>query len=384
VLWSDGTSHRSRRLAIRSAIELRVGLELGYLVRASFTDRNGTELDATEVDSITVVDDHGRARTMPGYPLGVRGPTATRWQRHPAGARWLSGTSVRLDGGLRAAHVTYEAREIVVGGERIKAAPDPFTPAEGRVWTIAADAHAVELGTRDALFGLGADHEVTLTHPSGRAQTVSSGDTVLLPAGTYGARADAAGIPFPASFSVPESDSATVRILSLWDVAALILLLAGVGALLVARSSRVAQARAAPDTGARRRIAAPRDRSEPTDGETARAREPSGDGRDAKEYVRVHMRSGRTIEGWVSATSSDQVMLLTVVTVRDAMGHEVVSTPLDSFLARSRIERVEVLDAPVRDPSRPEEAPPAPQLRVIEGEDATGTHPDKRGSRSAS
>jgi hypothetical protein len=66
--------------------------------------------------------------------------------------------------------------------------------------------------------------------------------------------------------------------------------------------------------------------------------------REAKEFVRIVLDSGRTIEGWVDAGEPGRVMILDVFRVRDAGGREIVASPSDSFVLTAHIESFERLD----------------------------------------
>ncbi|MDQ3659744.1 MAG: hypothetical protein M3454_01520, partial [Actinomycetota bacterium] len=73
-------------------------------------------------------------------------------------------------------------------------------------------------------------------------------------------------------------------------------------------------------------------------------------GRSGVDHLlRVHMKNGRIIDGWsrsASQTSEDEALtLFRVEQVYDQDGNEVVSSPLDVFLPRSQVARIEHIDA---------------------------------------
>jgi hypothetical protein len=77
----------------------------------------------------------------------------------------------------------------------------------------------------------------------------------------------------------------------------------------------------------------------------ANGADPSG-GRE--DYVRVWVRNGRCVEGWrrQGLSRDARVLLLDVAVVYDSHGNETPTTPLDSFLPVSLVDRVETLGEP--------------------------------------
>jgi len=88
------------------------------------------------------------------------------------------------------------------------------------------------------------------------------------------------------------------------------------------------------------------------------------------QCLRVHMSNGRIIDGWtgpISQPVDDQVLhLVRVQHVYNRDGDEVASTPLDIFLVRSQIARIEHVDASTAPP--PSTDPTADVVRLEENQ----------------
>jgi hypothetical protein len=67
-----------------------------------------------------------------------------------------------------------------------------------------------------------------------------------------------------------------------------------------------------------------------------------------REFVRIRLESGRTIEGWRRTSDVDQsaVVILTVAGVWGPDGREVTQLPTDSFLFPSQITHIEAYEEP--------------------------------------
>ena len=108
------------------------------------------------------------------------------------------------------------------------------------------------------------------------------------------------------------------------------------------------------------------DAGAPLQGETEEAGRPIA----GNHYLRVHMSSGRIIDGWtgpISQPVGDQVLhLVRVQQVYNRDGDEVASTPLDAFLVRSQIARIEHIDASTAPPPSP--GPTADVVRLEENQ----------------
>ena len=62
---------------------------------------------------------------------------------------------------------------------------------------------------------------------------------------------------------------------------------------------------------------------------------------DQQEYVRVHLRDGRWIEGWRKGESLNQVIILDPVAACDREGLKKTPAPEDSFIPESSVIRIE-------------------------------------------
>lgn len=353
--WSDGEVGREREVTISAALDLSAGFDTSYLVRQDFVDADGQRVAAQDIESITVTDDAGEALTLPGSTNGLSGPTAPVWQRYPAGSRWLPGARIRLsDAGLTEESITYEPDHVVTGGKEVPVSSEPFDPSSTEVWSIRVAGYQVRLGAKDVLLGSGSASEIALTSPGGETidRVAPRGDTVLLPAGSYVATARGGGIPLNTRFSVPGTSTVQASVLGYVDIVlggALVGLVAV--PLVLRRSRRRSETGAAP---ARKSVDVPTRSGEakhgPVAGNGALAPIPSASIPPApppeKRRVRVHLHSGRSIEGWTESSpdSSREVVIMTVALVRDPDGQVVAGTPLDSFLLSSQIARIEPVE----------------------------------------
>ena len=66
---------------------------------------------------------------------------------------------------------------------------------------------------------------------------------------------------------------------------------------------------------------------------------------EERSHVRVHLRDGRVVEGSVkrAATHDQPVLLLDIVNVADAAGHETEPEPLDAFLPLAEVGQIETI-----------------------------------------
>jgi hypothetical protein len=340
VRWWDGSTSSRRSLSVSSDVEVRIGLALSHLVRLRFQDAGGGPIAPASIDALVLSSGAGTV-TLPGTSAGVRGPTAPRWQRHPAGTQWLPST--RLAGGDELVErVAYDVRSVRVGDRTLEALAPRFTPGEADLLTVGVDAHVVHFQAVDALLRGPVEAGVELHLAEGRSVTVGPGEPALVPKGIHEARADG-GIPLPAGFAVPGDTRVAPAAVTLADV--------GIAAVVIAAlAAAVAVARRRAGKGS----------------SSERAEEPSG------RHVRLHTREGRTIEGWTTASDEDPVLVMTVMRVVDKAGVEQAPSPSDSFLARGRVVSVEDMAVPPS-PLAPRRNALRPRSDVGDGEGGSAT-----------
>jgi hypothetical protein len=334
IRWSDGVEGRRREISISGATELSAGFEVAYIVREQWRDANGEDVRAGLLDSFTITDDSGSTYTQTVQTHGRRGPTALVWQRHPAGTRWLVGTRIEsLPEGMTSREVAYGIEQVSVDGVRVDATAAPFYPARTDEWSIDLSAFEVTLAARGLLFEAPSDSRLSIADSHGRARSLGGpGErTILLPPGRYAAHADATGVAFDSNFELPGPARVDVTVVGAADLGVLALvfgLVVGAVALWRVRSrgERVSAGVATvPDGAGAERAVASR----------------------TKDLVRVHLDTGRTIEGWTDVESDfGGVMILDVIRVLDRAGTEVAPSPFDSFVLTARVEKIEHLQAP--------------------------------------
>jgi hypothetical protein len=336
-MWSDGTTSLERTISVDSAIELTAGYDIAFVVAQSILDSAGRPVEAGALDSISVVSEPGGRALLPASTPGLRGPTAPLWQRYPTGARWLVAQhAVPGDAFVEVQDITYSVDGVIVGGRRLRANSEAFDPSTLEPWAIKVAAYGVTFDTHNLLLG-SPTPQLSIIASNGRSIEARDRQRVLLPHGSYVARAKGGGVPLDARFSLPGTARVTARVIGALDlIAALFLVGAALAAVLLRRSkfrTDTAQwrspRRAVSGTPARVRRGQP---------------EPAAPAEQPLSRLRVHLRSGRTIEGRLDGTPERDVMLLSVDVVRNSNGREVPITPLDSFVIRSQIVRVENLD----------------------------------------
>jgi hypothetical protein len=356
IRWSDGVEGRRREITIAAPTEISAGFDVVYIVREEWRDANGEEVSPDLLDSFVVTDDSGETRTLSANKSGLQGPTAMLWQRHPAGTRWLVGSRLEhSSGSMTSREVAYRIEHASAGGNRIDASAAPFYPARTNSWLVDLFAYKVSLTTSGLLFGAPSDARLSVADFNGRTRWLGDpeGQTIVLPPGRYVAQADATGMALDSKFTLPGPARVEVKVVGPADLGGLgglaLALIACVAALWVVRLLRD---RGAQDTGAKPESAA------------VGAKPfllPN------RELVRVHLDTGRLIEGWAEAgAGTGGVMILDVARVHDAAGEEVAPGPSDSFVLTARIKQLERLQA----------APPP----IPSGGDTTGGRPTSDGS----
>lgn len=396
--WSDGKSSAIRSIELKAPTTLWVGFDTSYLVATTFSDASGKTVAPSAVDAFVAVDDSGGSHQYPAQTLGVQGPTAPVWQRHPAGTRWLpGGQTVRSNGAIENRRISYEVTAVQAGDNHFQARSQPFSPAIRASWSIEVEAYQTDLAARDLLFGFSQGTKATLTYPDGRRATTpveAGAPPALLSKGSYVLAPEGAGFALDKRFVVPASGRITATVLGYPDIAVVVLVLL-VGGWIVMRLRRRAASRgglegheraatrAERSVGDLRGAAAPEARPQPQQSQPVRSAQamssqaavpvasvavqqsgpaaevtPAGGlgGNEAKRAVRVRLRNGRTIEGWKEggASAVKEVMIVEVQRVFDRDGNEVSSTPLDSFLLSSQVSAVEDIEPD----SAPDESTP--------------------------
>lgn len=351
--WSEATREPRLDVSVDGATRIGAGFDVDYLVTTRFTDARGEDLDAGIVESVNVVDDSGQATTYPGEEPGLAGPTAVWWKRHPPGTRWLRGVrTVGTGPSFDTELVSYRAESVVIAGTRFPTSSEPYFPARGSQWNIEAIAYPVRLDPRGLISRLGVAPTVDLTYPNGesRDHRVPAGRAVLLPRGSYEARADALGLSPTTDFTVPGSDHVRVFAVTYADAAAAALLF---GILLLVTTRLRARRGRVRDRSAEEPARASEQPAPHPAAEAPAPPEPVDDDHVEKGYVRVHLRDGRSVEGWSRRWRDSQIWFMDVTIVRNGDGIEVPSTSRDTVLLSTLIERVEKLDP---EPELPDKA----------------------------
>lgn len=287
-IWTGGERASSRPLEVDSFTLVEAGFDTTRDVSFGFTDQSGTAIEPSRVDHATIVESDGdnRYRINGGQPTSVIASRAVP-----------NGTGVALQ------PVSYRLIEAVVDGRN--------------VYDLESD---IEVGT-DSNVGI----PVALSTEPREAPAEPSASATQ--------RSDEGGGALP------------------WGVPAILIgLLAVVGCAWMGRANLVGAGRqwGPPPAPWESRTWPPWRRTEGP-GDVVGQLPGQAEWRvGVDHYLRAHMKNGRIIDGWTRPTSQtvdDQVLrLFRVEHVYDQNGNEVVSSPLDVFLLRSQIARIENID----------------------------------------
>lgn len=313
-VWTGGERVSSRPLEVGSFTLLEAGFDTTRAVSFRFADQSGTAIEPGRVDHASIGESDGDNR----YRLNGTQPT-----RVLASRAVPNGTEVELQ------PVSYRLIEAVVDGRY--------------VYDLGSD---IEVGVDSSV----AIPVALSTEP--REGPVDSSSSASNPV-------DEAGGAMP------------------WAVPVLIGLLAVIGAAWLWHArfetpgwqwTALLSSWTGPLLPPRRRTGGPGDAGGQLPGRMDKEEWRFG----VDSYLRVHMKSGRVIDGWTRPTSEtidDPVLtLFRIEYVYDQNGTEVVSSPLDVFLLLSQVARIEHIDASTGPP--PNIGPSADVVRLEEKKEA--------------
>jgi hypothetical protein len=360
-VWTGGERVSSRPLAVDSFTLLEAGFDTIRAVSFGFTDQDGTPIESDRIDHATIVETDGdtRYRIKGGQPASV-----------------IASRAVPTNTGITLLPVSYRLIEAVVDGRPVSGMESAFEVGVDSAVSIPVAVPA-EPGDQPAE---ATDEVVAPNSPPTESSSRSLG---VVAWGVF--------LAILSSLLIVLAGAALQR---RWPDSGR--LLRGVGSGLVERivggpatpTEKAKWARADVVARALRRLqkklAGQRSRlstmtwparhqtdraddaAAPIQGETEEAERPIA----GNQNLRVHMISGRIIDGWtgpISQPGDDEVLhLVRVQHVYDRDGDEVASTPLDMFLVRSQIARIEHIDASTAPP--PSTGPTADVVRLEENQ----------------
>jgi hypothetical protein len=311
--WTGGEHASSRPLEVRSFTLLEAGFNTTRDISFRFTDQSGTAIEPSRVDHATIVESDGDN----SYRINGDQPT-----------RVMATRAVPLETGVALQPASYRLVEAVVDGKQVYGSETEIKVGLDRVVGISVALPA-------------APREVPAEPGASAARPVDEGAEPM----PWGVLAILIGL-LSGLFTV---------VSGFWLWRANLGGLAGRwGALLAPLESK---------RWARRPAGGPGDA-----GKQLPERVDTEWPLEVDHHLRVHMKSGRIIDGWtrpISQTIDNQVLtLFRVEIVYDQNGNEVVNSPQDVFLLRSQVERIEHIDASADPP--PVIEPPAEVITLEE------------------
>ena len=368
-VWTGGERVSSRPLEVDSFTMLEAGFDTIRAVSFGFTDQDGTTIESDRIDHATIVESDGdtRYRINGGQPASVMAsravPTNTGVTLLPVSYRLIEAV---VDGrpvsGMESAFEVVDSAVSVPVAVPAKPGDQPAeardevvapnsSPSESNSRSLGVVAWGVFLAILSSLFIVLAGAWLQRRWPdSGRLlRDVGNGLVERIRGGPATPREKAKGAP---------ADVLAKALRRLQEK-------------LAGHRSRLTTM----TWPARHQTGQAGDADAIILGETEEAEWPIA----GNQYLRVHMGNGRIIDGWtgpISQPVDDQVLhLVRVQHVYDREGDEVASTPLDMFLVRSRIARIEYIDTSTAPP--PSTGPTADVVRLEEGQLGKHDAPDK-------
>ena len=189
---------------------LIVGLRTERLVRWTFLDRGGKEVEATHISLLVIKSNTGETRQLTGAalakPLWV---AASRTQQTPQG--------------LVSKPLYWSVSRVVVdGADVVNRGQQQFVPNETRGWTIELLFYRVTVVGRDLLFGGTVGEGVELHRPDGSVvrTPMRDGEAVLptVPRGAYEIRVDGSGVSFLRPASISRDQTLEIQVITPADL----------------------------------------------------------------------------------------------------------------------------------------------------------------------
>jgi hypothetical protein len=162
----------------------------------------------------------------------------------PGETQWLLGSRiVRRASGIEETKILYSVESVMLEGSNVVNSKEQrFYASPNLVVPIPVLLYSVRLRARDAGIGVAIGSAIHLKHPDGRLERYPIGSDgefalTLLPRGEYVATVDAPGMSFPQPIALSKDQDAELKVVSYYDIAAAVLLLASLalGLLLIGR-----------------------------------------------------------------------------------------------------------------------------------------------------
>jgi hypothetical protein len=222
--WGDGVPGRDRQLTVSGDQDLALGLIVAYRGSLAFQDPEGHPVPPSRIDSVTLVGSNGQTQTVTDYT-----------------DVWLTAASSAVQSGeLAAVSNVYRIAQVTIAGSNVvNAGQQTWQPTPNGNRVVEVLLYSLTVDTQDALLGSAVQGKLDLIFPDGtiRTSTVGSNGSLSfdgLARGQYTLKLHASGLTAPTPVALSRSQTATLRIISVLDLAiGLGLLILGVVLLLV-------------------------------------------------------------------------------------------------------------------------------------------------------
>lgn len=222
--WGDGVPGRDRQLTVSGDQDLALGLIVAYRGSLAFQDPEGHPVPPSRIDSVTLVGSNGQTQTVTDYT-----------------DVWLTAASSAVQSGeLAAVSNVYRIAQVTIAGSNVvNAGQQTWQPTPNGNRVVEVLLYSLTVDTQDALLGSAVQGKLDLIFPDGtiRTSTIGSNGSLSfdgLARGQYTLKLHASGLTAPTPVALSRSQTATLRIISVLDLAiGLGLLILGVVLLLV-------------------------------------------------------------------------------------------------------------------------------------------------------
>jgi hypothetical protein len=217
----------------RSGAPVVVGLRTERLVRWSFVDRGRNPVPADRISLLEM-------RSNAGEVVQIRGGALQR-------PRWVAAgrTQQTTNGLVNKPQYWSITRVVVDGADVVNRAQQVFVPDETQDWQIELMFYRVEVVGRDLLFAGPTGKGLAITRPDGVTERLPFEDGAVtiesLPRGTYDVQIYGPGISFTRPMSISKDQVVDLMVISRFNVALLVTVLAlvAISLVLVGRRHRV-------------------------------------------------------------------------------------------------------------------------------------------------
>ena len=213
--WSDEATDQTRQVRVELDMALALGLRVSYLTSIHFADLDGRPLDPARVAGVALSGPNAEV-------LKLDYPYPAVWLQTAMPAKYTSENGLHLTPAPYSVGTAYYDSNNVASRGKERYLPD----LRGE-WTVKLLLFRLKLHAQDAILGSSLSKPVTLTHPSGRKQTLGldrDGETtLLLGRGNYLAFVQSPGVSPPAPIALSKSQTAVIPVITPVDLVIIVL-----------------------------------------------------------------------------------------------------------------------------------------------------------------